>query len=303
MVNIPWYPQEFGAKVFKISRDDLGHRLTHIKLTGGCLRVRDLVTHGEWEEKVNQIRIYSGEKFDLVDSVQAGTICAVTGLGQAKPGDGLGIESSSHPPFLEPVLSYRVVPEEGYEARVLLPQLRQLEEEEPRLAIVWDEELQEIQAQVMGDVQIEILQSMIQSRFGVSVSLMLDEFSTRRPSPTWWRAWGISEPLRHYAEVHLILEPQDAGSGLQYVLDCSEDVLQERQAPDSVPPQEKPHRGYSRSPVTDMKISVVSGRAHNTHTVGGDFRGHLQSCAPRTQGSPVHSARALLPLVWKCRRK
>lgn len=274
LVNIPWYPQEFGAKVFKISRDDLGHRLTHIKLTGGCLRVRDLVTHGEWEEKVNQIRIYSGEKFDLVDSVQAGTICAVTGLGQAKPGDGLGIESSSHPPFLEPVLSYRVVPEEGYEARVLLPQLRQLEEEEPRLAIVWDEELQEIQAQVMGDVQIEILQSMIQSRFGVSVSFDAGRILYKETIANMVEGVGHFEPLRHYAEVHLILEPQDAGSGLQYVLDCSEDVLAKNwQRLILSHLKEKPHRGVlTGSPVTDMKISVVSGRAHNTHTVGGDFR-------------------------------
>ena len=158
-----------GAKIFKIARDEQGNRLTYMKLTGGSLKVRDTVTNHNWEEKINQIRIYSGEKFIAVNEIEAGSICAVTGLTQTRPGEGLGIEEASVAPVLEPVLSYQILLPEGCDPRAMLPKLRQIEEEEPELHIAWDEELQEIQVQIMGEVQIEILQSLIQDRFDVEV--------------------------------------------------------------------------------------------------------------------------------------
>ncbi len=164
--TIPCYPDEFGAKIFKITRDGQGNRLTHMKLTGGKLKVKDVLTNHVWEEKVNQIRIYSGQKFEAVNEVEAGSVCAVTGLSQTRPGEGLGIEEASGAPVLEPVLCYQIKLPDGCDPRAMLPKLRQIEEEEPELHIVWDEQLQEIQAQIMGEVQIEILQSLIQSRFG-----------------------------------------------------------------------------------------------------------------------------------------
>ncbi|HBG00324.1 MAG TPA: translation elongation factor G [Firmicutes bacterium] len=274
LISIPFYPREFGAKVFKISRDDQGNRLTHMKLTGGSLKVRDAVANGDWEEKVNQIRIYSGEKFEVVDLIESGSICAVTGLSQAKPGEGLGIEASSHPPVLEPVLAYQVLLPEDLDARVILPKLRQLEEEEPGLSIVWDEQLQEIQAQIMGDVQIEVLQSLIRRRFDVEVSFDAGRILYKETITTKVEGVGHFEPLRHYAEVHLVLEPREAGSGLQFVLDCSEDILAKNwQRLILSHLGERTHKGVlTGSAITDMKISVVSGRAHTTHTDGGDFR-------------------------------
>ena len=166
----PSYPQEFRAKVFKISRDEKGNRLTHMKITGGRLKVRDVVSNGVWEEKISQVRIYSGRKFRAVSEAEAGTVCAVTGLTRSRPGDGLGGEEASGRPVLEPVLTYQVIPPGGCDPKVLLPKLRQIEEEDPELRIVWDEKLEEIRAQVMGEVQLEILKSLIQSRFGLEVS-------------------------------------------------------------------------------------------------------------------------------------
>ena len=271
---IPSYPDEFGAKIFKITRDEQGNRLTHMKLTGGRLKVKDALTNRIWEEKVNQIRIYSGQKFEAVSEVEAGSVCAVTGLSQTRPGEGLGIEEASDTPVLEPVLSYQVILPEGCDPGSMIPRLRQIEEEEPELHIVWDEQLQEIQAQIMGEVQIEILQSLIQSRFGVAVVFGEGRIVYKETIADAVEGVGHFEPLRHYAEVHLLLEPGEPGSGLQFGAECSEDVLaQNWQRLILSHLEEKVHKGVlTGSAITDMKITLVSGRAHNKHTEGGDFR-------------------------------
>jgi len=271
---IPRYPGEFGAKIFKITRDEQGNRLTHMKLTGGKLKVKDVLTNNVWEEKVNQIRVYSGQKFKAVNEIEAGSVFAVTGLSQTRPGEGLGIEQASDTPVLEPVLSYRIILPEGCDPRAMLPKLRQIEEEEPELHIVWDEQLQEIQVQIMGEVQIEILQSLIQSRFGVEVAFDAGKIVYKETIANVVEGVGHFEPLRHYAEVHLLLEPGEPGSGLRFGAECSEDMLAkswQRLVLNHL--EEKVHKGVlTGAPITDMKITLVSGRAHNKHTEGGDFR-------------------------------
>lgn len=271
---IPSYPDEFGAKIFKIARDGQGNRLTHMKITGGKLRVKDILSNGIWEEKVNQIRIYSGQKFEAVNELEAGSVCAVTGLSQTRPGEGLGIEETTDKQVLEPVLSYRIILPVGCDPRVMLPKLRQIEEEEPELRIAWDEQLQEIQAQIMGEVQIEILQSIIQSRFGVEVAFDAGKIMYKETIANVVEGVGHFEPLRHYAEVHLLLEPGEPGSGLQFGVECSEDVLGKSwQRLILTHLEEKAHKGVlTGSAITDMKITLISGRAHNKHTDGGDFR-------------------------------
>ena len=270
----PNYSDAFGAKIFKITRDEQGNRLTHIKLTGGRLKVKDVLTNGTWEEKVNQIRIYSGQKFEAVNELEAGSICAVTGLSQTKPGEGLGLEEASYAPELEPVLFYQIKLPEGCDPRVMLPKFRQIEEEEPELHIVWDEQLQEIQVQIMGEVQLEILKSMIQSRFGVLVNFDAGRVVYKETIVATVEGVGHFEPLRHYAEVHLLLEPGEPGSGLVFGVDCSEELLGKSwQRLILTHLEEKTHKGVlTGSAITDMKITVVSGRAHNKHTEGGDFR-------------------------------
>lgn len=268
------HPASFGAKVFKVSRDDQGQRLTHLKITGGRLQVRDAVSNGDWTEKVNQIRIYSGGKYHTAEFAEAGSVCAVTGLSLAMPGDGLGFEGSSLRPVLEPVLSYKITLPEGEDQRLFLLKLRELEEEVPELQIVWNEKLQEIQAQVMGDVQVEILQSLILNRFDVEVFFDAGQVLYKETITNAVEGVGHFEPLRHYAEVHLLLEPGERGSGLHFALKCSEDVLAKNwQRLILSHLQEKRHRGVlTGSEITDLKISLVSGRAHKTHTDGGDFR-------------------------------
>lgn len=270
----PSYPGEFGAKIFKITRDEQGNRLTYMKLTGGRLKVKDVLTNGIWEEKVNQIRIYSGQKFQAVNEIEAGSVFAVTGLSQTRPGEGLGVEKASDTPVLEPVLSYQIILPEGCDPRAMIPKLRQIEEEEPELHIAWDEQLQEIQAQIMGEVQIEILQSLIQSRFGVEVAFGAGRIVYKETIANVMEGVGHFEPLRHYAEVHLLLEPGEPGSGLQFGVECSEDVLGKSwQRLILTHLEEKAHKGVlTGSAIADMKITLVSGRAHNKHTEGGDFR-------------------------------
>lgn len=272
--KIPTYSEVFGAKIFKIARDEQGNRLTYMKITGGKLKVREALAHHEWEEKVNQIRIYSGQKFEAVNEVEAGTVCAVTGLSQTKPGEGLGIEHASSTPLLEPVLAYQILLPEGCDPRTMLPKLRQIEEEEPELHIIWEEELQEIQAQIMGEVQIEILQSLIKERFGIEVAFDSGRIVYKETITHKVEGVGHFEPLRHYAEVHLILEPGEPGSGMEFALGCSEDVLErnwQRLVLSHL--EEKPHKGVlTGSMITDMKITLVAGRAHKKHTEGGDFR-------------------------------
>lgn len=270
----PCYPNEFGAKIFKITRDEQGNRLTHMKLTGGKLKVKDILTNSVWEEKVNQIRIYSGERFEAVSQVDAGSVFAVTGLTKSRPGDGLGVEKASSAPLLETVLLYQILLPEGYDPRVMIPKLRQIEDEEPELHIVWDEQLQEIQVQVMGEVQIEILQSLIRSRFGVEVSFDAGRIVYKETIANAVEGVGHFEPLRHYAEVHLLLEPSERGSGLCFGVECSEDDLSRNwQRLILTHLGEKTHKGVlTGSAITDMKITLVSGKAHNKHTEGGDFR-------------------------------
>ncbi len=270
----PFYPDTFGAKIFKITRDEQGNRLTHMKLTGGKLKVKDVLTNGIWEEKVNQIRIYSGNKFEAVSEIEAGSVFAVTGLSECKPGEALGIEEASMAPVLESVLLYQIILPKGYDPRLMLSKLRQIEEEEPELHIVWDEQLQEIQVQVMGEVQIEILKSLIKSRFNVEVDFDDGRIVYKETIADVVEGVGHFEPLRHYAEVHLLLEPGELGSGLQFAVDCSEDDLAKNwQRLILTHLKEKVHKGVlTGAALTDMKITLVSGRAHNKHTEGGDFR-------------------------------
>lgn len=272
--EMPVYPKRFSARVFKIGRDEKGNRLTYMKITGGKLNVRDVVKSGEWEEKVTQIRIYSGQKFEAVNEAEAGTVCAVTGLTHTRAGEGLGEEKDFFVPVLEPVLSYRIVLPEGCDPRMMLPKLRELEEEEPALRIVWNEQLKEIQVQIMGEVQLEILQSMIKDRYGVDVSFDSGRVVYKETIANTVEGVGHFEPLRHYAEVHLLLEPAERGSGLEFAVDCSDDVLS-RNWKNLIMThlREKVHKGVlTGSPITDMKITLVSGKAHNKHTDGGDFR-------------------------------
>jgi small GTP-binding protein len=271
---IPGYSELFGARVFKITRDDQGSRLTHMKITGGKLRVKDVLKNNGWEEKVNQIRIYSGQKYEAVNELEAGTICAVPGFTKTKPGEGLGIEKTSNAPVLQPVLFYRIILPEGCDVRAMMPKLRQIEEEEPELHIVWEEQLQEIQVQIMGEVQLEILQSIIKSRFGITVRFDSGRVLYKETIANMVEGVGHFEPLRHYAEVHLLIEPGEPGSGLQFGTICSEEVLGRNwQRLVITHLEEKMHKGVlTGSAITDMKITLVSGRAHNKHTEGGDFR-------------------------------
>lgn len=273
-IRIPSYPDKFGAKIFKVTRDEQGNRLTHMKITGGKLKVKDVLSNHSWEDKVNQIRIYSGQKFEAVNELEAGAVCAVTGLSEARPGEGLGIEAASEAPVLEPVLGYQMILPEGCDPRAMLPKLRQIEEEEPELHIVWNEQLQEIQVRIMGEVQLEILQSMIQSRFGVLVSFDDGGIIYKETIADIVEGVGHFEPLRHYAEVHLLLTPGETGSGLVFETECSEDVLGkswQRLVLHHL--EEKTHKGVlTGADITDMKITLVSGKAHNKHTEGGDFR-------------------------------
>lgn len=265
----------FGAKVFKISRDDQGARLTHLKITSGSLKVKDfLEVKGKEPEKVNQIRMYSGTKYELVNEAVPGMICAVTGPVTTYPGQGIGTEAESELPVLEPVLNYRVELPEGCDAHKMLADLKQLEEEEPELHITWNEQAQEIQVQVMGEVQIEVLRSLVAERFGVDIRLDAGSIVYKETITQTVEGVGHFEPLRHYAEVHLLMEPGEPGSGLQFSARCSEDFLDRNwQRLILTHLEEKRHRGVlTGSEITDMQITLIAGRAHLKHTEGGDFR-------------------------------
>ena len=266
----PSYPEAFGAKVYKIARDEQGNRLTFLKVTGGCLNVKEELL----EEKVNQIRIYSGAKYETAGQVKAGEVCAVTGLSKTYPGEGIGCESESFLPVLEPVLTYQIRIPQDCDVHKMLQNLKQLEEEEPLLHLVWNERLGEIHAQLMGEVQTEILKSMIAERFGVRVEFGAGNIVYKETIRNTVEGVGHFEPLRHYAEVHLLLEPGEPGSGMHFLSNCSEDVLDKNwQRLILTHLEEKEHLGVlSGSPVTDMQITLVSGRAHQKHTEGGDFR-------------------------------
>jgi small GTP-binding protein len=273
------YGAEFAAKVYKIARDPQGKRLTYLKVTGGELRVRDSIKYKsekgeELEEKVSQLRLYSGIKYDAVDSVQPGQVCAVLGLRQCYPGQGLGQESNSASPVLEPVLSYRVILPKGCDPAVMLPKMQQLGQEDPQLHIHWNERLGEISVQLMGKVQTEVLKSLVKERFDTDIELDSGHIMYRETIADTVEGVGHFEPLRHYAEVHLIMEPLPTGSGVVLDSICSEDVLDRNwQRLILTHLQEKPHLGVlTGSPITDVKISLASGKAHDKHTEGGDFR-------------------------------
>ena len=265
----------FGAKVFKISRDEQGSRLTHLKITSGRLKVKEFLQEkGKEPEKVNQIRIYSGMKYETVNEAMPGMICAVTGPLNTYPGQGIGTEAESELPVLEPVLNYRVELPEGCDAHKMLAELKQLEEEEPELHITWNEPAQEIQVQVMGEVQIEVLKSLVAERFGVDIRLDAGSIVYKETITAAVEGVGHFEPLRHYAEVHLLMEPGEPGSGLQFFAQCSEDFLDRNwQRLILTHLEEKHHRGVlTGSEITDMQITLIAGRAHQKHTEGGDFR-------------------------------
>lgn len=279
---LPEYGEEFGARVYKISRDASGNRLTHLKVTGGVLKVKMTVDNRAgapgaqelWEEKADQIRVYAGADYRAVDSVEAGEICAVTGLKKTFAGQGLGFESGSSQPVLVPVLTYQVILPEGADAVKALGQLRLLEEEEPLLHVVWKEALGEIHVQVMGEVQIEILKSLLRERFGLEAEFGSGSIVYKETIVTSAEGIGHFEPLRHYAEVHLLLEPGEPGSGFQFGSACSVDELDlnwQRLVLTHL--EEKTHLGVlTGSPVTDIRVTLIAGRAHQKHTEGGDFR-------------------------------
>lgn len=303
------YPEKFAARVYKISRDEQGNRLTHMKIIGGSLKVKAVLRGGDgdeaWEEKVNQIRVCSGSSFRAVNEAQAGMVCAVTGLNHTKAGEGLGTECGVHLPVLEPVLSYQIRIPEDCDVHQTYRKFLQLEEEEPELHITWNKELGEIYAQLMGEVQTEVLKNMISERFGIAVEFGAGNIVYKETIKEPVIGIGHFEPLRHYAEVHLLMEPGDPGSGLQFETVCSEDVLDRNwQRLILTHLAEKQHIGVlTGSEITDMKITLIAGRAHLKHTEGGDFRQAtyralrqgLRSAAC-TLLEPVYEFRIELPL-------
>ena len=266
----PEYSEAFGAKVFKISHDPQGVRLTHIKVTGGSIKVREMIG----DEKISGIRIYSGAKFTTADEGRSGEICALTGLDKTHNGQGLGFEAAGERPTLEPVMNYRVVLPDGCDADTILPKLRELEEEDPQLHVTWNSHLKEIHVGLMGDVQAEILKSIVAERFGVKIDIDSGRVMYKETIENKVEGIGHYEPLRHYAEVHLIMEPLPRGSGLVFRTDCSEDTLDRNwQRLILMHLGEKQHLGVlTGSPITDMRITLAAGRAHIKHTEGGDFR-------------------------------
>ena len=270
----PVWPQDFGARVFKIARDSQGARLTYLKVTGGTLRVKDLLSGSGWQEKADQLRIYSGTKFRTVEEAPAGTVVAVTGLSRTRPGEGLGFETAWTAPMLEPVLTYQVQLLDGTDPHTALLKLQQLEEEDPQLHIVWNEAAREIRIQLMGEVQLEILQRLIRERFNMEVAFGTGAILYRETIANAVEGIGHFEPLRHYAEVHLLLEPGERGSGVQIATACPTDQLDLNwQRLILTHLEEKEHLGVlTGSPITDIKITLAAGRAHVKHTEGGDFR-------------------------------
>lgn len=285
------YPAEFGARVFKITEEQ-NVRLTHIKITGGSLKVRSVIG----EEKINQIRIYSGTKFQAVDEVFSGAVCAVTGLAHSYSGQGLGAESNADTPLLEPVLTYKLILPPKTDLHTALTQMRKLEEEDPQLHVVWNEQAQEIHVQLMGEIQLEILKTVIAERFGYETEFGTGSIVYKETIADTVEGVGHYEPLRHYAEVHLLLEPAERGSGLHFASDCHVDDLDRNwQRLILTHLEEKTHVGVlTGSPITDMKITLIAGRAHLKHTEGGDFR----QATYRAVRQGLRSAKSILLEPW-----
>ena len=287
---------EFGALIYKITADEQGARLTHMKITGGSLRVKSVLECGGKSEKVNQIRVYSGTKFTAVDEAPAGTLCAVIGLTSGSAGEGLGTESSSPAPLLEPVLTYRIILPPKTDIPSALEKLKTLSDEDPMLRIVWNEQLKEIHIQLMGEIQLEILKSVIAERFGLDVDFDEGSIAYKETIEAPVEGVGHYEPLRHYAEVHLLLEPAERGTGLHFFTDCRKDdfdINWQRLILTHL--EEKQHIGVlTGSPITDMKITVVAGKAHIKHTEGGDFR----QATYRAVRQGLRSAKSVLLEPW-----
>ena len=296
----PDWPQEFSARVFKIARDNQGARLTFLKVTGGELKVKTLLKGDGWEEKADQLREYTGTRFTLLQSAPAGTVCAVTGLSKTMPGDGLGASAAGEKPVLQPVLEYRLQPEDGCDVQTAFSQLRQLEEEDPQLHLLWNARLREIHVQLMGEVQMEILQRKILDRFGLRVRFDEGNIVYKETIEAPVVGVGHYEPLRHYAEVQLLLEPMEPGSGLQFDTMCSEDVLARNwQRLIFTHLAEREHPGVlTGAPITDLRITLVAGRAHEKHTEGGDFR----QATYRAVRQGLRKARSVLLEPWYCFR-
>lgn len=297
---VPVYGDVFGAKVYKISRDPQGARLTHLKVTGGTLRVKDLLSGGRngetWQEKADQIRIYSGAKFQPVDAAEAGTVCAVTGLSRTFPGEGLGAEAASAPPALEPALTCQVLLPSGCDPHTALMQLRQLEEEDPQLHVIWQEQTGRINVQMMGTIQQEILQRLLKDRFDLDVTFGPGAVVYRETIAAPVIGIGHFEPLRHYAEVHILLEPLERGAGVRFATACPEEVLSSgwQRLILSHLAGRSHHGVLTGAPITDIKITLLAGRAHEKHTEGGDFR----QAAWRAVRQGLMSAQSILLEPW-----
>ena len=268
------YPEEFGARIFKIAHDEQNNRLTYMKITGGSLKVKAVLSNGTWSEKADQLRIYSGNQYKAVNEVCAGMICVVTGLKNTFSGEGIGIEDKIEIPVLEPALNYKIILPPECNVHEFYKRLCILDEEDPQLHVVWNEQLNEIHIQIMGEVQIEVLKNLILDRFHVAVAFGTGNIIYKETVVEPVVGIGHFEPLRHYAEVHLLIEPLERGSGLEFVSRCSEDILDKNwQRLILTHLEEKKHIGVLMgAEITDMRISVISGRAHQKHTEGGDFR-------------------------------
>lgn len=266
----PIYPSEFGAKVFKITYDEKGDRLTWLRLTGGRLQTKDMLFK---DQKVNQFRIYNGTKFEIVPEVSAGMVCAIPGLKDTYPGQGLGKETSGVAPIIQPVLNYTVLPQKE-DLHTCLKVLRQLEDEDPQLHVSWSNQLQEIRVQIMGTVQLEVLQQILVERFGLKIGFSTGSILYKETITQSVEGVGHFEPLRHYSEVHLLMEPTAPGTGRTFESQCSFDVLDhnwQNQVLSNL--TAKTHLGVLiGAPITDMKITLIGGRASNVHSVGGDFK-------------------------------
>ena len=272
--RMPDYPQRFGARVFKIARDDKDARLTFLKITGGTLNVKDAVQGSGWEQKADQLRLYSGGKYTLLQSAPAGTVCAVTGLSETVPGEALGAAAQAPQPVLQPVLEYAIRIDDETDPLIAYGKLRRLEEEDPQLHLLWDGRAKRIRVRLMGQIQMEILQRLVKERFDMEISFDAGSIVYQETIAAPVEGVGHYEPLRHYAEVHLLLEPGEPGSGLQIDTVCSEDVLSRNwQRLIFTHLAERTHPGVlTGSPVTDLRITLLCGRAHLKHTEGGDFR-------------------------------
>lgn len=274
------YPEEFAARVFKIGRDRQNNRLTYIKLTGGKLKVKQLLegstdkTGQPWQEKADQIRLYSGDSYTLAAEAEPGQICALTGLSKTYAGEALGEEKGENPPYLEPVLTYRLLLEEGVNLHHAYERLETLCQEEPQLQLEWLEALQEIHIKVMGEIQLEVVKRLLEERFGMQAEFGNGHIVYKETIADTVEGVGHFEPLRHYAEVHLLLEPLPVGSGLEFKSDCSEDILDRNwQRLVLTHLRERQHPGVlTGSAITDMRITLLTGRSHPKHTEGGDFR-------------------------------